>query len=264
MILFLAVLTLSVLGWIAFKPAWLPTPPENKMTNAVAKSVVTATHTARHTAGPRLTGLFDRRSAAGKKLKAWAGEVDLAKEAALFAGLPEETTGLTTWLQSLSDTEAAQLAAELDQFCHTLNLELAWLYDPAEAEMKAAMKQVVALYGLSLWKARQLQTLAAFQAWQLAPEKREHRVMTEKLYLKLSEAGLVTAPANLLLASDKERQAHVVKAIQAAATQDRAAVLAMVAELRTAAETEPQARKKSSKPAENLSAASASMAEVAA
>ena len=63
MILILIVLAVVMLAWITFKPVWLPKPPENQMTNAVVKSVMTFSDTARgagSAAGKRLNLLQSR------------------------------------------------------------------------------------------------------------------------------------------------------------------------------------------------------------
>ena len=252
------VVLVAVVVWIAFKPAWLPKPPENQVTHVITTSVMTASDTARDAGNAashrlsRLTGALTRRAEPGKRLKAWAAEADLAQAAALYKGLPEDAAHLTAWLQDLPDEQAAQLAHELDGFCQSLNLKLDWLYNPADAEMKAALKEVVGLYALAAWKGRQLQPFAAFQAWQMDPDKGDNRAFGQKLYRKLAEANLVSAPADLVLASDQQRQAHVVKSIRAAAAQNRSTVLALVAEIRVEREapsaSKPQPEPKATEP----------------
>ncbi|MBI4772033.1 MAG: hypothetical protein HY784_16860 [Chloroflexi bacterium] len=242
MLLILFVLILAVLAWITLKPVWLPPPPENQVTATLSKNasqVAAATKTVTGTvAGAtgnwlnRLKSPFQTRSAAGKQLKAWAGEAELAQKTALYKSLSEEAAGLSTRLASLSDEQAARFANELAAFCRTQNMELAWLFDATvDVEMKTALEEIVMLYSLAVWKGSSAQPLAVLQSWQAAPHQKENRAFAQKLFARLVAAGLASAPGELLLASDKEREAHVVKAIRLAAAQNHAAVLALVVEL---------------------------------
>jgi hypothetical protein len=270
MLFILIALILAALVWIVIKPAWLPKPPENQVTTSISKNALTAADAAKSFKGTavatseswlnRVKGPFQKQSDMGKHLKAWANEADLAKKSALYKSLPEEASGFAAWLANLSDTQAAHFANGLAAFCRSQNMELVWLFDAkAEPETKDALDGVVVLYSLAAWKGHMAQPLASFQAWQAAPQKGENRVFGHKLYIKLVEAGLLKPSAEMMLASEKERQAHIIQAIQGAAAQNRPAVLALVAEIyaegETAARQKAHAPKKAKKQAAPVSQA---------
>ena len=257
----LFVLVLAVLAWITLRPVWLPQPPENRVTTTFSKSAskaAAATKTATDAAGTttgnwlnRLKSPFQKRAEPGAQLKAWASEVELAKQAALYKSLPEDVTGLIAWLAGLSSESASRLAGELTPFCHSQNLNLAWLFDPkADAELKTDLEEIVMLYSLAVWKGHRLQPLAAFQAWQAAPYQKENRAFTQQLYTRLVADGLASAPGELLLASDKAREAHAIQAIQAAAVENRAAVLKRVVELKGAGKPDEAPSRPAAAPSE--------------
>ncbi len=248
MLIILLVLVLAWLVWIVLKPAWLPKPPENRVTTAIADGTSTTVSTAKtfgKTAAAktgnwlsRAKSPFQKHYESGKQLKAWAAEAELAKKTAQDKTLPEESVGLTTWLAGLSDEQAAHFANELAAFCRSQNLALAWLFDAKTSdEIKDILESVVILYSLAIWKGRKAQPIAAFHAWQTAPKKEENRIFARKLYIKIVEAGMANSPAEMFLASEKEREAHILKAIQDAANQNRAAVLALAAEAYATGET---------------------------
>ena len=170
----------------------------------------------------------------GRQLKSWASEPGRVKQAALDTHLPEETLHFNAWLGGLSDDQADDFARDLAVFCRSRNLDLAWLFDPnAAAEIKAVLQDVATLYGMAIYRGQELQPLILLQAWQADPHRPAHRAFARALYVRLMEAGLASAPAGLLLASDKARYAHMIQAIQSAATHNRSTVVSLVAELRS-------------------------------
>jgi hypothetical protein len=164
---------------------------------------------------------------------------DLAKRSQLYKQLPTDAAEFAAWVDGLSDEALTKFVADLSAVCRTQNFELAWLVDPKTPDnLKHAVEDAVILHGLAAWKAHNIQPLLAYKSWQTAPNKAENRAFAQKLYGKLAEAGLVTTPPNLVLATDKERQAHVATTIDTAATEKEATFLALVQEVVSELETE--------------------------
>jgi hypothetical protein len=167
-----------------------------------------------------------------QQFREWATGASLGERKQLYNSLPEAAQAFTAWLDGLSAEETEAFSRRVSSFCSGLNLELAWLVDlqlDDEPELKQAVEEAVVLYCLARWKATQVQgdvkAFVTFQAWQDDPSRREHRELTQKLFSRLVEKGLIAAPpAEFFLASEEERQAHVVQAIRQVAEEDRQAV----------------------------------------
>jgi hypothetical protein len=115
--------------------------------------------------------------------------------------------------------------------------------------MKQAVEEAVGLYCLAAWKGRDVRPFVAYRAWQSAPGKKENQAFAQRLYSKLVGAGLATATPDLLLASEKERQAYVAEAIEAADAQDPKAFVGLLRDVAgvAAVEAEEEAPAKSTK-----------------
>ena len=151
---------------------------------------------------------------------------------------------MSAWLSGFSDEAASQLSNDLSTFCHNQNLELAWLFDEkTDSELRAGLQDLTLFYCQAIFKAVSAKPLADFQRWQFAPMQTENRALTQKLYKSLVAANMASAPSDLLLASEKERESHVIQSIQSALAENRAAVLAIVFEISAheAAETKSAA-----------------------
>jgi hypothetical protein len=230
MLLILFVLVLAVVVWVTLKPTWLPKAPENKVTEAISKNAAKASESAKSLSSSvteKSGGWLDRLKAPFKKkpdqamqFRAWASQLDA------------EHSELSAWLSALSDEANAQLANELVVFCRNQNLELAWLFDEqTDIDLKNGLQDLVVFYCRALVKAVNAKPLATYQRWQAAPTLPENRSFTQDLYTRLVSAGLVSVPGELLLASEKERESHVIQAIQTAVVEHREAVMAIVSEM---------------------------------
>lgn len=220
----------AMLVWVILRPAWLPKPPDNKATARIARG----TEQVRRTARGWLGGLrrpLQKDRAATQTFKDWATQHLPGGHAALYPGRAEETADLKAWLGGLSEAQAEALAQAASDFCRALGFELAWLWDEKiDGPQKQAQAEAVLLYTLATWKGHETRTQAAYAAWLAAPEKKENRAFAQRLYVKLVDAGLADAPADLLLAPEGERQAHITSAIRSAAAEDNAAVVALARE----------------------------------
>lgn len=230
MMLMLVGAGLALLVWVIIRPAWLPKPPDNKATARIARGTEQVRRTAQGWLGSlRRRSPNDRVSTQG--FRDWATEHLPSAHAAVYPGRPEETAGLKAWLAGLSAEQAGAFARATSDFCQGLGFELAWLWDEKiDGPQKEAQAESVLHYSLATWKAHETCTQAAYAAWQAAPHKKENRAFAQKLYVKLVDAGLADAPADLLLAPEKERQAHMTSAIQSAAAENNAAVMALARE----------------------------------
>ena len=278
MMIIVAVLVIVAATLWLWKPSWLSKSSRDKAASRVTQTTSKVTETTKETVAKtrgRLGSLrlpFPKRKDLATQFKEWVGEANLAKRTAVYKGLPKDAASFTDWLQGLPDEDLAGFVKELAAFCKGLDFELAWLVDPeVTGEMKQAVEEAVGVYCLAAWKGREVGPFVAYRAWQSAPGKKENQLFAQKLYSKLVEAGLATSTPDLLLASEKERQAYVAEAIEAADAQAHKAFVGLLrdvaGELAALEVEEKQApakgRKKKAPPAEEVAAAAA-VAEVAA
>lgn len=163
-----------------------------------------------------------------KQFKQWVAEAAPGSRAELYNGLPASADGFAAWLGGLPDKELAQFTKQVVRFCASVNFNLAWLTDAQvsrEPELKRAVEDAVLLYSLTTWRANNVQQdvkgFFAYQAWLAKPNR--HREFGQQLYAALVHGGAVTIPAELYLASEKERQAQAAASIRKAAEEDRVA-----------------------------------------
>lgn len=192
----------------------------------------------REKAGRRLR----RRKRSGElsqRFQEWVAGASLEERKQLYKSLPEAAQAFTTWLTGLPAEEVETFSQKVSSFCSDFGFELAWLVDlqlDDDAELKQAAEEIVVLYCLAHSKATQVRgdvkAFATFQAWQDNPSEGQHKALGQKLFAKLVEQGLVSAPpSELFMASDEKRQEHVVQAIRQAAEENRPAFNAVLKEV---------------------------------
>jgi hypothetical protein len=135
------------------------------------------------------------------------------------------------WIAGLTDVEFTALHQQLASFCSSLQIDLTWLGDQALAQdptLQGAVQAAVLHYVQAQQQASVVQAdLQAFKTY-LALEQRpysyEYQPLVQQLYTRLVKAGL-TEPARpeALLATEKTRVEHMLRAIQHAAHRDRPA-----------------------------------------
>jgi hypothetical protein len=170
----------------------------------------------------------------GQNLFYWARDMARQSEGWNARRLPAETISFVLWLNSLPQPQVDRFEQELDVFCRSLGLELAWFLDPLAWSGSSdpanalipSIQDVVALYALSVQRGQSLQALVVLHNWQ--PQDHE---LTGAIYTRLSEAGLVSTPGLLMWASEEQRYAHMTQSIQTASVQQRAGLLALLDEL---------------------------------
>ena len=135
------------------------------------------------------------------------------------------------WIAGLSDREFSVLQQQLYAFCTALQIDLAWLGEQSltkDPALQAAIRATVLHYVQAQQEANGVQAdLHAFKTY-LALEQRpysyESQPLIQRLYAQLVSSGLATpARPETLLATEKIRIEHMLRAIQAAADTNRPA-----------------------------------------
>ena len=244
MMLIIAILLIIFVAIWYLEPEWASEESRDKATTAITTNTKDAYTKSKGWLGQLRLPFQKDKSPVAAQFKQWLGQSDLAKRSQLYKQLPADAAEFAAWIDSLSDEALNKFVADLSNVCQTQHFELAWLLDPKTPDnLKQAVEEAVILHGLAAWKAHNIQPLLAYKSWQAAPNKPENRAFAQKLYNKLAEAGLVTTPADLVLATDKERQAHVATTIDTAATEKEATFLALVQEVVSELETEKKEAK---------------------
>jgi len=231
MLLFIILVVIAALAWIIFKPDWLPTPPDNNVTKVVNHE---AEQLQRQSTGwaQRASRLWQKNTSLGALLKTWLAQDSLVQKVALAAQPLPAFAGLQTWATNLSEAEAEQIAGELHPFCAARGIKLRWLFEEnLGADLRAMMTHLVLFYCLAACERKNAQHLAALQNWEEAPQTKENRAFGGQLFVTLANAGIIEIPASILLAPEKDRQRHMVEAIQSAIKKDRGAVESCAADV---------------------------------
>lgn len=140
-----------------------------------------------------------------------------------------EDAQLKAWLTGLSTDAASALADQLDDFCASLGFELRWLLDGTmsrDPDIQQEAIAVVADYCRACWHAAQgyndFETFKVLQDMEQAPFTRKRRDLARRLFGELVKREMASSvPPDLFLASEKEREEHMAKAIQYAAEEYR-------------------------------------------
>jgi hypothetical protein len=163
--------------------------------------------------GDKLTG---SKQETAKKFQTWAdGNI--------------EDSDLKAWLTGLSPEAASALSAQLADFCVNLGFELDWLLEgnmDQDTEIKREALAVVTAYCRACWNAAQSYTdfelFRLLQEIEQEPFARKRRDLGRRLFGELVKREMAASiPPELLLASEKERQEHMARAIQQATEADR-------------------------------------------
>jgi hypothetical protein len=222
-------IVLALLVWLIMKPSWMPAPPENALTEKIVAQADRAGQVSVNWYG-RVKSWFQKPASLGVLLKNWSADPALP-DAAGFT--PNQMTSLVefrAWFVTLPQESADQLAEELDRFCRKQGVNIRWvLDDQGRGDMQAALAALVLFYGLAVRERTNALPAAAVREWEDAPLSRQNRRFGILLFTRLVETGVLTVPANMLFATEKERLAHMIAALKSAAAANREAVLAQSA-----------------------------------
>lgn len=223
-----AVLIILIL-WVWVAPTWAPAPPIRRdlgdRAQSVSKSAANRGQQIYQGIRGRLKFRNDKKDLA-QRFRQWATEADSARER-LSAGMPDWAGGFATWLNGLSDKEAVEFSQDVAAFCASQNFNIGWLNDPqisADPALKQAVEEAVLLYGVSWWRANQVQSdvqaLLKLKAFLAKPNTRDNKAFGQELFSGLVAKNLVTVPSTLITAPEKERLDYMKRAIEQAAQRN--------------------------------------------
>jgi len=170
---------------------------------------------------------MDRMTSLRKRLT--GNKQEVARKFQVWAENNIEDVELKAWLMGLSPEAASALAEQLADFCSNLGFELPWLLENSldkDPEIEKEAIVVVTLYCQSCRNAAQSYTdfelFKLLQKIEQAPFARQRQDLSRRLFAELVKREMApSVPAELFLASEKERQEHMTKAIQQATRADR-------------------------------------------
>jgi hypothetical protein len=137
----------------------------------------------------------------------------------------------SAWLDSLSNKQLDRLMRQVAAACRRADVNLNWLLDNrAQGEMQNALQDTVLLAALAMYRAHAVEPFARLEAYRQNPNARGNRKFGQQVFAKLVASQSITIPANLMLASEKERRAYANQMIEQAAQENQDAVIAVVRE----------------------------------
>ena len=228
---FLLLLGLIILAWLVFRPSWMPTLPENKL----SKTVISQTDQLRKKSSgwyKQIKPFWKRENNLGNLLKAWASNEDLVVTAGFSKVQVGELALFLEWIGSIPDEEANLVAEELSAFCSKQGINIRWLLeDNGRGDMQGVLSTLVLFYGLAVRERYLSLPAAALRAWEDTPLSKVNRDFGNLLYIRLVDADLIKIPSHLLLAPEKDRLVHLVSAIKTLVEKDRNVVLPFAAQV---------------------------------
>jgi hypothetical protein len=143
---------------------------------------------------------------------------------------PAPSAEFKAWLGDLSVDELKSYEKALSGFCDSQGFALGWLMSDdikQDKEMNAALEAAVLNFSQAYWQASAAKdsvgAFATYQTWKANPKKGSNKAFGQKLFNLLLQKGLATAPPELFLAEEKEREDFVNQAILEVASRKPAA-----------------------------------------
>ena len=159
-----------------------------------------------------------------KRFKQWSAEPNAVQNTQLVATLPASVTDFAVWLGGLSIADLDQFAQRVARQCATVNFDPGWLYDSQvgnDPHFRQAVEDAVMAYSLGTWYAngaqQDLRVFLEYRAWLGNPSR--HQDFGQVLTQVMIEQGLIAMPADLYLASEKERNDYAVSAVSKVLTE---------------------------------------------
>ena len=230
MSIFLLLIVLVLLAWLIFKPEGVSLPHQNEMTEKV--SFQAGRLKEKSDGWLKKTKLsWKKKASLGVQLKLWALNEDLETVAVFSKSQKDTLVSFRGWIQSITDAEADALANELSAFCAKQDISIRWLLDDGgKGDMQGALSSLVLYYGMAIRERVNSRPASTLRAWQEAPLSKKNFEFGNHLYVLLADAGLISIPAHLLLASEKDRLGHLVEAVNSLIDKDREALLPFAAQ----------------------------------
>lgn len=133
------------------------------------------------------------------------------------------------WLHSLNNKQTDELLHQVAETCQRANVDLNWLLAArAQGEMARALQDTVLNAALAMYRAHALEPFARLESYRQNPNARGNQKFGQQVFAKLVDASSMTIPANLMLASEKERRTFAHAAIEQAAQENQDALIAIV------------------------------------
>lgn len=179
------------------------------------------------------TTLVDQIKAHWQQRMGWRTESNAEQPMLRHWLIPNLADHPTTqsWVAGLTDTEFSDLRQQLHAFCTARQIDLAWLGEqplakdpPLQGTVQAVVLHYVQAQQQAISVQAELQAFKTYLAIERRPYSYEYQPLIQQLYSQLVKTGL-TAPARpeALLATEKIRVEHMLRAIRAAADADRPA-----------------------------------------
>ena len=230
MLIYLFALTTGLLAWMIVKPHWMPPPPDIHLPKKLPGRVE-ALMKKYEEEWNVVKAVRSRKAGQGALLKEWALNANLASSTGLLPAQAQALEEFKDWVSSLTAPQSDSIVLEIERFCAKQGIELGWILDDAGlVDIRAALSTLVMYYGMAVQHRMATQPLAALRAWENDPLSRRNRDFGSRLYALLATEGHVTLPANMLLAPEKERTAHVVNTIKEELSRNRPAIISLAAQ----------------------------------
>jgi hypothetical protein len=173
-----------------------------------------------------------RRSAdLAQGFRTWTLKSRLSERRQVQQNQPEDSAAFSEWLASLPAEQLELFTQRIADVMAAWGIDLAWVVDQ-ELNRAPALQHVVdesvLLHCMAYWHASRAQddirAFATYRAWQRDPYSDRQKSVNQRLYARLIEKGLLTAPApDVLLASEDRRRDYVVQALRQVSEADVAA-----------------------------------------
>lgn len=135
----------------------------------------------------------------------------------------------SAWLRGLNNKQTDELLHQVAETCQRANVDLNWLLEArAQGEMARALQDTVLSAALAMYRAHTLEPFARLESYRQNPNGRGNQKFGQQVFARLVDSQSMTIPANLMLASEKERRTFAHAAIEQAAQENQDALIAIV------------------------------------
>jgi hypothetical protein len=185
--------------------------------------------------------LVARRDRAGlaHAFRAWVVKARFGDRKQFFQDLPDEAREFSEWLANLPSEQLEVFTQRIAATLAEWNIDLAWVVGQELVKVPAlerVIERSVLLHCVAYWLASRVQedirTFATFRVWQRDPFSERQKMLNQKLYSRLVEKGLLTAPTpDVLMGSEARRHDYLVHALQQVSQADAVAFSSTLQEI---------------------------------